>query len=236
MKSFLATLALAGVAAARHWTNTYYNYHTYDPWGTASSGSSSSSPSSGSSGSTDPAPATCTVNPNPTDYSGAVAPAGDCATRLAGGMQTTEANCEALYPFTLAMLDQGLNRLWEKYEVTTGDGYIITLARIRGNNVGTILPDDFGPVLLWHGEYGSGDDWMVTKTSTIAAMPTRLFDEGYDVWIAWKRGTYPSRGHTDPTFNADYNPTDPAASERYWNFTMDDIARDELPAVITKIH
>lgn len=149
-------------------------------------------------------------------------------------MQTTEADCQKLYPFTLLMLDKGLNRLWKSYEVTTDDGYVLTVARIIGNNNGQVLPDDFGPVLLWHGEFGTGEDWMDTKTTTIGALPTRLFDIGYDVWIAWKRGTYPSKGHTDPTYGADY--ADPAKAKLYWNFSSDEIGKQDLAAVVKAIH
>ena len=132
------------------------------------------------------------------------------------------------------MVNEGLNRLWKTYSVTTTDGYKLTLARIRGNNSGTVLPDDFGPVLFWHGEFGTGEDWMDTKTTTIGSLPTRTFDQGYDVWIAWKRGTYPSKTHTNTTYNADYSNT--AGAKLYWNFSSDEIGKNDLAAVVKAIH
>jgi len=114
------------------------------------------------------------------------------------------------------MLDEGLNRLWQSYEVTTTDGYKLTVARIRGNN------------------FGTGEDWMDTKTTTIGSLPTRIFDQGYDVWIAWKRGTYPSKGHTDATYDADYSNT--AGAKLYWNFSSDEIGKNDLAAVVKAIH
>jgi len=135
------------------------------------------------------------------------------------------------------MLNEGLNRLWKAYTVTTPDGYTFVMARVVGSNTGEILPDNFGPVLLWHGEYGSGDDWMDINTTSIAGLPTRLFDEGYDVWIAWKRGTYPSQEHIDePSTSAAWSADDPEPAKKYWDFSLDDIAKVDLPEAVKMIH
>ena len=135
--------------------------------------------------------ATCSKSSTATvTYSATENPVGECAKLVAGTstkspvnsssvkqkLQATEADCKKLYPFTLKMANEGLNRLWKTYEVTTTDGYKLTVARIRGNNAGTVLADDFGPVLFWHGEFGTGEDWMDTRTTTIGSLPTRTFD------------------------------------------------------------
>ena len=119
------------------------------------------------------------------------------------------------------MLDSGINRYWKSYEYTiTANGYKNVFARILGKVNGTAIKDNLGPVLLWHGEYGSGDDWLLTATKTVGAVPTRLWDSGYDVWIAYKRGTYPAKGHRDTsTHNAAYNASNGTLAKNYWNFT-----------------
>jgi hypothetical protein len=133
------------------------------------------------------------------------------------------------------MYNEGVNVSWKRYIVTTEDGYELTLAHIYGTSSGTVSYDSLAPVLLWHGEFGSGEDWLDSATATISAFPTRLFNDSYDVWIGWRRGTTPSRDHIDPTFNADYNDADGTAASNYWNFSTTDVGRYDLPAVIQEI-
>ena len=102
---------------------------------------------------------------------------------------------------------------------------------------GIALKDNLGPVLLWHGEFGSGDDWVLTSTKTQGAIPSRLFDSGFDVWIAWKRGTYPAKGHNTPsTHNATYNSANGTPAKNFWNFTSEEVATQDLPEIIKFIH
>ncbi|KAJ1267548.1 hypothetical protein BS78_07G065000 [Paspalum vaginatum] len=53
-----------------------------------------------------------------------------------------------------------------------------------------------------------------------------LADGGYDVWIANSRGTVYSRGHTTLSSN------DPA----YWDWSWDELAGNDLPAVVQYVH
>ena len=50
----------------------------------------------------------------------------------------------------------------------------------------------------------------------------QIADSGYDVWVGSVRGTEYSMAHNDLT------PNDP----EFWNFTWDDIARFDIPAMI----
>ena len=62
---------------------------------------------------------------------------------------------------------------------------------------------------------------------TPAAIPVRVYQEaGFDVYIANRRGTKPSRTHD--TLNADSN-------AEYWNWSMDEVAIYDIPAMINKI-
>ncbi|CAF4455388.1 unnamed protein product, partial [Rotaria magnacalcarata] len=50
-----------------------------------------------------------------------------------------------------------------------------------------------------------------------------LVDAGYDVWLGNMRGNYYSRAHVK--YNPDHD-------EAFWDFSWDDMARDDLPSMI----
>ncbi|XP_063894050.1 lipase 3-like [Helicoverpa armigera] len=99
----------------------------------------------------------------------------------------------------------------EEHEVTTEDGYILTMIRIRSE----------GPaVFLMHGLLASADDWVTAGPQTGIAY--LLANEGYDVWMGNARGTKHSKKHATlsiPTY-------------QFWNFSWDEIGRYDLPAMI----
>lgn len=99
----------------------------------------------------------------------------------------------------------------EEHEVTTEDGYILTLIRIRSE----------GPVVfLMHGLVMSADDWVTAGTeSGIAYL---LANEGYDVWMGNARGSKHSRRHK----------TLAPSSQKFWDFSWDEIGRYDLPVMI----
>ena len=117
-----------------------------------------------------------------------------------------------MYMVALAMYDIGANRTWTKYDLETDDGYQVSLVRIYGDVNGNILGDDFGPVLMLHGMYTDGLAWFGVEDKFLAGVPTRLFDEGYDVWIGFKRGSFYARNHSNPDFVADYDAFNPMPS------------------------
>ena len=53
-----------------------------------------------------------------------------------------------------------------------------------------------------------------------------LADTGYDVWLGNMRGNYYSRAHVK------YNPD---RDEEFWNFSWDEMAKDDLPSMISYI-
>ena len=63
-------------------------------------------------------------------------------------------------------------------------------------------------------------------------LPETLHDEGYDVWIANPRGTKYSRGHHHLTAEHDH---EYYGREKYWDYGVEDLALDDLPAIIDKI-
>jgi len=109
------------------------------------------------------------------------------------------------------------------YEVTTEDGYILTMHRIEHgkSNAG----DDFWRpiVFLQHDFLGSSADWVIQHPSQ--SLGFILADNGYDVWMGNFRGNTYSRKHTS------LNPN----HKKYWDFTIDEMAHYDLPAMLTYV-
>ncbi|GMR39435.1 hypothetical protein PMAYCL1PPCAC_09630, partial [Pristionchus mayeri] len=79
------------------------------------------------------------------------------------------------------------------------------------------------PVLLQHGLLSSSFDFISPQTYN--ALSYSLADAGYDVWLGNSRGNIYSDKHTM------YSKSDP----RFWNFTWDDMAMHDFPAIIDYI-
>jgi len=107
----------------------------------------------------------------------------------------------------------------EVHNVTTADGYVLSMHRIHHPRAG---PGATGgvrrPVLLHHGIIGCSADFLVNNPP----LAYQLADAGYDVWLANARGNLYSRRHR--TLQED----DPA----FWSFSLDQIAEHDLPAAI----
>jgi len=109
----------------------------------------------------------------------------------------------------------------EKHEVITDDGYILGVFRIpRGKNETSpsLLPKR--AVFLQHGLLDSSWTWVANFPDE--SLGFILADHGYDVWFGNSRGNFYSKAHT----------TYPVNSEQFWDFTWDDMAKYDLPAVL----
>ncbi|CAD7946836.1 unnamed protein product [Amoebophrya sp. A25] len=119
----------------------------------------------------------------------------------------------------------------EFHKVTTEDGYILTLFRIphgRSENSGGAHQlqnkDALGPpVLLQHGLLDSCATWVVNGPDQSLAFI--LADKGFDVWLGNTRGSTWSLEHVNLT----------TIDSAYWDFSFDDIAKFDTPAVIDYI-
>lgn len=99
----------------------------------------------------------------------------------------------------------------EKHEVTTEDGYLLTMFRIPSN----------GPaVFLMHGLLGSADDYILAGPGS--GLAYLLADQGYDVWMGNARGCKHSRRHLS------LNPSEAL----FWDFSWHEIGIYDLPAMI----
>lgn len=89
---------------------------------------------------------------------------------------------------------------FEEYNVTTPDGYILSIYRIPGKN-----SNPGAPILLAHGLSNSAHCFILNQCTKPPAF--LLADENYDVWLGNSRGSHLSRGHTNYT----------ADDSQYWD-------------------
>ncbi|KAF2899214.1 hypothetical protein ILUMI_06960 [Ignelater luminosus] len=112
----------------------------------------------------------------------------------------------------------------QTYQVTTNDGYILTVFRIP--YVQNFLKRSIGPpVFLQHGIAQSS---MVFVNIGRRSLAFTLADNGYDVWLGNFRGSVYSNKHK--YLNGD--------NKTYWNFTFHENGVYDLPAqlnVVTKV-
>jgi lysosomal acid lipase/cholesteryl ester hydrolase len=112
----------------------------------------------------------------------------------------------------------------EVYSVTTKDGYILPLYRIPHGKEGPSATNASRPVVyLQHGLENSAADWLVNLPNESAAF---IFaDAGFDVWIGNFRGTLYSKTHT----------TLSSKDHKFWEFSWDEMAFDDLPALLGQV-
>jgi len=108
----------------------------------------------------------------------------------------------------------------EEHKIITKDGYILGVFRIPyGRNSSSSSPSR--PVLLQHGLLDAATTWVMNFPDQ--SLRFILADAGYDVWLGNMCGNYYSRTHVK------YNPNRDSA---FWDFSWDDMARDDLPSMI----
>ncbi|XP_066998922.2 lipase 3 [Anabrus simplex] len=109
----------------------------------------------------------------------------------------------------------------EEHEVTTADGYILTLHRIPYGKKSP-ASENRPPVLLQHGLLCSSADWVVMGPEH--GFGYLLADAGYDVWLGNARGNVYSKKHRDDITQGEY-----------WDFSWHEMGIYDLPAVIDHI-
>ncbi|CAJ1958137.1 unnamed protein product [Sphenostylis stenocarpa] len=110
----------------------------------------------------------------------------------------------------------------EEHQVTTEDGYILSLQRMPVGRSGKKANKP--PVLLQHGIFSDAITWLFNSPDESLAFI--LADNGYDVWLANTRGTKYSSGHTS------LNSNDAA----YWDWSWDELASYDLPAFVQYVY
>lgn len=111
----------------------------------------------------------------------------------------------------------------EEHNVTTEDGYELTLFRMAmGKNCernATRMP-----IILQHGFIISPITWVAAGPDV--GLSYLLAKQCYDVWCTGTRGSEYSLGHIKYNWKID---------TEYWSFTFDEMGRYDLPAFITYI-
>jgi len=111
----------------------------------------------------------------------------------------------------------------ENYEVTTEDGYELMILRIPHGRDEVYNETTAGKrpvVFLQHGLDGSAADWVTNLPNEAAAFV--FADGGFDVWIGNFRGNTYARYHTTLT----------TKDHAFWQFSWDEMAHYDLPAMI----
>ncbi|KAK5638512.1 hypothetical protein RI129_012807 [Pyrocoelia pectoralis] len=108
----------------------------------------------------------------------------------------------------------------ETHQVTTEDGYILTLHRIPGGR-GPKPKTNGGVVLLFPGLMASSETWLFRGADK--DLPYVFADSGFDVWICNPRGNFFSRRHKT---------LDPDKDLRFWNYSIHEYGVFDLPASV----
>jgi lysosomal acid lipase/cholesteryl ester hydrolase len=128
---------------------------------------------------------------------------------------------KGIVPATMAEMVLPFGYPLEEHEVTTEDGYILTMYRIPyGKNTTKLGPRP--ALLLQHGILASSACWVLNEPEHGLAFI--LADAGYDVWLGNSRGSTYSQKHKflDPNKH----------KQEYWNFSFHEMGYYDLPAMI----
>ena len=114
--------------------------------------------------------------------------------------------------------------LAETHEVETIDGYILEVHRIisketKNGKEGTNKP----AVYLQHGLLDASSTWVINFRDQ--SLGFILADQGYDVWLGNVRGN---------TFGMKHKTLNPSEDE-FWNFSWDEMAAYDFPAIVNYI-
>ncbi|XP_047990367.1 lipase 1-like [Leguminivora glycinivorella] len=117
---------------------------------------------------------------------------------------------------TITELASTYDYIMEEHNVTTEDGYILTVHRLQGIDA---TPNG-KVVFLMHGIIESSDSWVLQGPDK--ALGYILADNGYDVWMGNARGNKHAMNHKELD----------ARNRAFWQFTWEEIGLYDLPAMI----
>lgn len=109
----------------------------------------------------------------------------------------------------------------ESHKVSTSDGYVLEMFRIPFSPKLKNKNSKKRVAFLMHGFISSSDFWLLSGSDN--ALAYVLSDAGYDVWLGNARGNSYSKKHNSILLGW--------LSPRFWNFSWDEIANIDLPAM-----
>ncbi|CAM9670755.1 unnamed protein product [Hapterophycus canaliculatus] len=124
----------------------------------------------------------------------------------------------------------------EDHHVVTPDGFVLVLHRLvdpgkggrtdgNGGSPGACNDKDGGPaVLLMHGLMQDSESLLCGGRDH--SLGLRLAAQGFDVFLGNARGNRYSHKHLRLS---------PTTSDAYWDFSIDELARCDTPAMIDKV-
>eukprot|EP00743_Colponemidia_sp_Colp-15_P003005 GILK01003248.1.p1 GENE.GILK01003248.1~~GILK01003248.1.p1 ORF type:complete len:425 (-),score=52.94 GILK01003248.1:113-1387(-) len=112
---------------------------------------------------------------------------------------------------------------FEAHTVITADGYVLQLHRIPHSREESSRPANRPVVLLQHGMLMCSEVWVSNGASQSLAF--YLADAGYDVWLGNNRGNKYAYKHLRLSPH----------TEAFWDFSIDDFALYDMPAMINHI-
>ncbi|XP_016997143.2 lipase 3 [Drosophila takahashii] len=111
----------------------------------------------------------------------------------------------------------------ETHQVTTSDGYVLTLFRIPYSHKLKNQNENRPAILLQHGLFSNSDCWLSSGPDNSLAY--LLVDAGYDVWLGNARGNIYSRENNLISLN----------SHKFWHFDWHEIGSIDIPAMVDYI-
>uniref|UniRef100_A0A1I8PFL6 Lipase n=1 Tax=Stomoxys calcitrans TaxID=35570 RepID=A0A1I8PFL6_STOCA len=111
----------------------------------------------------------------------------------------------------------------EIHNITTPDGYVVSLFRLKNSTQGPTAATSAPVVLLMHGLLCSSDLWILKGLKSHLAYD--LMDKGFDVWLGNCRGNTYGQNHVSLT----------ASDRLFWRFSWHEIAINDLPSTIDYI-
>lgn len=122
----------------------------------------------------------------------------------------------------MTTLIQAQGLLCEEHKVTTSDGYILTLFRVRDPQ-GSKFNKQAKPIFVQHGLFADSNTWILKGEKSLSV---QLAKKGYDVWFGNNRGNIYSRGHTrlDPDKDSD--------KKEYYDYSFYELGKYDLTANI----
>ncbi|XP_063616188.1 lipase 3-like [Cydia splendana] len=110
----------------------------------------------------------------------------------------------------------------ELHQVTTNDGYVLSLHRIPHGRDGS--PGPRPVVFVMHGLMSTSSHFL--HLGPEYAIAYNLADAGYDVWMGNQRGNRYSREHVS------LNPDDAEEKLEFFDYSWEDVGTIDLPAMI----